>query len=114
MEQALAVQSRSGDLAFQSMAHSQLADAYRQLGRTEDAVSWARSALKISHRVRDQYQEAAALYALGRALAEAGDTAEAGSCLASAHALAIRIGVPQAVDIQASLAALATAGSPPA
>jgi tetratricopeptide (TPR) repeat protein/transcriptional regulator with XRE-family HTH domain len=114
MEHGLAVQDRLGDRAFQSLAHSQLADAYRQLGRIDEAICWARDALEISRRVRDQYQEAAALYALGRALADAGDSGQAHSCLVEAHALAGRLGVPQAAEIKSSLMALGAAGSEPA
>jgi tetratricopeptide (TPR) repeat protein/transcriptional regulator with XRE-family HTH domain len=106
MEEALAVLIRVGNRALESLAHSELAGAYRQLGRTDDAVRWARSALDISRKVNDEYQETAALHALGQALADAGDTDQARASLASAHALATRLGIAEAATIGELLAAL--------
>ncbi len=108
MENALAVLSQAGNLALESLAHSQLAGSYRQLGRADDAIRWARTALEISRRLRDEYQQTAAWHALGEALADAGDTAQARACLERAHALAASLGIPQAAEIAASLAALET------
>jgi tetratricopeptide (TPR) repeat protein len=106
MEQAMAVAGESGDYQMESLSQSMLADGYRQLGRRADAVRWAKSALVISRRIRDRYQEAAALSVLGQTLAESGDAAHARSCLTSAYDLAKDLGIPEAAQIAASLAAL--------
>jgi tetratricopeptide (TPR) repeat protein/transcriptional regulator with XRE-family HTH domain len=114
MEQALATAGQTGDYQMESLSQSMLADGYRQMGRRDDAVRWAQSALKISRRIRDRYHEAAALSVLGQALAESGDTAAACSCLTSAYNLANDLGIPEAAQIAASLAALAAQDSRPA
>jgi tetratricopeptide (TPR) repeat protein len=106
MEQGLAAMRRLGDLSLESLALSQLADAYRQLGRYDEALGAARTALQISERARDQYQEAAALLSLGLVLADTGDTAQARAYLTDARTLAVRLGIPQAALAEAGLAAL--------
>lgn len=106
MEQALAAMRRLGDLSLESLALSQLADAYRQLGRHDDALRAARTALQISQKVRDQYQESAALLTLGLTLAETGETEEARAYLTSAKTLALRLGIPEAAQAEESLAEL--------
>jgi tetratricopeptide (TPR) repeat protein/transcriptional regulator with XRE-family HTH domain len=111
MEEALAVLIQAGNRTLESLAHSELAGAYRQMGRTDDAVRWARSALDISRKIHDQYQETAAWQALGQALADMGDHDQARASLASAHALATRLGIAEAAAIGELLAALDPAGS---
>lgn len=81
MEQALARAAESGDYQMESLSHSMLADAYRRLGRHDEAVRRAQEALAISRRVRVGYQEAAALAVLGQVMAESGNPAQARSCL---------------------------------
>jgi tetratricopeptide (TPR) repeat protein/transcriptional regulator with XRE-family HTH domain len=113
MERALADLTEAGNRGLESLAHSELANAYRQLGRTAEAIRWARSALKISREVRDPYQEAAALEALGQAFLAAADLDQAHSCLATAYAQASSLGIPEATQIKASLDALSATGSEP-
>jgi tetratricopeptide (TPR) repeat protein/transcriptional regulator with XRE-family HTH domain len=114
MEQALAVLNQSGTRNLEGLAHAELSGAYRKLGRIADAIDWASSALEISRRIASQYQETAALQALGLALAEGGDAAAARSHLASAHALAVTLGIPEAADIQGEIDALDPAAAGPA
>ena len=114
MEEALIALNQAGNRALESLAHSQLAGAYRQLGRAGDAIQWARSALEISRRVRDPYQETAGLQELGLAMAAAGDKDQARSLLASAYDLASGLGIPEAAQISAALAALGAEDAEPA
>jgi DNA-binding SARP family transcriptional activator len=114
MEEALLALNQAGNRALESLAHSQLAGAYRQLGRAGEAIQWARSALEISQRVRDPYQETAGLQELGLAMAAAGDKDQARSFLASAYDLANGLGIPEAAQISAALAALNAEGAEPA
>jgi DNA-binding SARP family transcriptional activator len=109
MEQALAAMRQLGDLSMESLAHSHLADAYRQLGCHDEALRAARTALQISQRVRDQYQESAALLMLGLVLAETGDTEQARTYLTKARTLAVRLGIPDAARAEAGLAVLGQA-----
>lgn len=95
-------------------APAQLASAYRCLGRHRDAARQANDALLISRSQRDEYNEAAALQALGLALAGLGDLGRARSCLAGALALASKLGIPEAKQIALDLAGLTDAsGTPP-
>ncbi|HET7018737.1 MAG TPA: tetratricopeptide repeat protein [Streptosporangiaceae bacterium] len=108
LEDALKLLSSSADLQGESMCRSLLADAYRKLGRTGDAISSAERALEISQRVHHEYFEAAAWSMLGQVLADSGRTERARYCLDRALRLAERLGVPEAEQIAASLAALAS------
>ncbi len=112
MERALEMVNQRGDHSSDSLARSLLSDAYRQLGRSDDAIRFARSALDISRQVRDQYQEAAAWSALGKALTDSGDTGQAHSCLTRALALATDLGIAESEQIAAGIAALETPGGP--
>jgi tetratricopeptide (TPR) repeat protein len=114
MEQALAMLNQSGTRNLEGLAHAELSAAYRKLGRIADAIEWASSALEISRRIASQYQETAARQALGLALAADGDADAARSQLASAHALAVSLGIPEAADIQAAIDALGPATTDPA
>jgi tetratricopeptide (TPR) repeat protein/transcriptional regulator with XRE-family HTH domain len=106
LERGLAVLEAAGDQQGGGFARAMIADAYRRLGRYDDAIIWAGRALEVSRQSHDRYHEAAALSTLGQALADSGDTARALSCLERAHALAIELGVPQSAEIAASIAAL--------
>lgn len=111
MERALEMINQRGDHSGDSLARSLLSDAYRQLGRNDDAIKFARRALDISRRVRDKYQQAAAWTALGKALADVGNTRQARSCLAKALALATDLGIAESEQIAAGIAALDTDGA---
>ncbi|HEY3905237.1 MAG TPA: tetratricopeptide repeat protein [Streptosporangiaceae bacterium] len=106
LEDALALLSSCADLRGESLCRSMLADAYRKLGRTGDAIRSAEQALEISQRVHDEYYEAAAWATLGQVLADSGRTERARYCLDRALRLADRLGVPETKEIAASLAAL--------
>jgi tetratricopeptide (TPR) repeat protein/transcriptional regulator with XRE-family HTH domain len=60
LEEGLALFSSCADLRGESMCRSMLADAYRKLGRSGDAIRSGEQALEISQRVHDEYCEAAA------------------------------------------------------
>ncbi len=106
MESGMAIISSSGDLQAESLGWTFLAQAYRHLGRYGEAVSAARKALEISRRLHDDYQQAAAWTALGEILVDSGQLARGRSCLTSAYRLADRLGVPEAKQLAASIAAL--------
>lgn len=111
IEEGLALINQAGDHWGDSLSRSLIADAYRQLGRQADAIKSAQRALEISRRVHDEYQEAAALYALGQVLADCGELARARACLTSAYLISDRLGLPMAKEMAASIAAL-DAGKP--
>lgn len=106
MEEGLALTTEAGDNGGASMGRSMLADAYRRVGRYDDAIESAEQALEISRRTHDEYQESAAWHALGQALAESGELPRARSCLASALLLAERLRVPEAKQIVENIAAI--------
>ncbi len=109
MERALELMDSVDNHRADSLARSLLADAYRQLGRYDEAIRWAQNALTVSRKERHQYHEAAALSTLGQILADSGDPDRARSCLARAYVLAERLGVPETAQTAASIAELETA-----
>jgi len=106
LELGLAALEEAGDQQQAGLARAWISDAYRQLGRYDDAISWAGRGVELSRRGRDRYQEAAALSMLGQALADSGDKAGARSCFELAHSLTTELGVPESEQIAASIAAL--------
>ncbi|HKD97286.1 MAG TPA: tetratricopeptide repeat protein, partial [Micromonosporaceae bacterium] len=106
IERGLTSMRDLGDVAMESLARSQLAEAYRQVGRREEALGLARAALDLSRTVRDRYQESAALLTLGLVLTDCGEYGPAREALTDARALAVALELPQAVLATDALAAL--------
>ncbi|MDH6118528.1 DNA-binding SARP family transcriptional activator/tetratricopeptide (TPR) repeat protein [Kitasatospora sp. GAS204A] len=116
LRECVALAAATGRLDRESLACSRLADTLSVLGRHDEAVREAERAVSISGEGAER-NLGYALAALGGALAGAGRPAEARARLTEAHAILVRLGLPEADQVRARLdrvPAGAPAGTPDA
>jgi DNA-binding SARP family transcriptional activator len=85
LEQALDIRREIGDRMGEAQAANNLADAYRWLGRPEEALDPLRRALDLNRKVGYRYGEGVALVNLGDVLSKLDRTDEAIDCLQRAR-----------------------------
>jgi DNA-binding SARP family transcriptional activator len=94
----------------EAQAWYRLADTLRATGQAEEAVRHAQAALARCEEVGADRDQGHALVVLGRALADLGDTDAARLRLQEAHSAFVRLKLPDAVDTEQLLDALAVGG----
>ncbi len=87
LERSLVIRQEINDHLGETQAVNNLADAYEDLGRGEEAVELLRRALDLNRKVGNSYGEAVALTNLGEALMHLGRTKEAVGILEEARAV---------------------------
>ncbi|MFI5646008.1 AfsR/SARP family transcriptional regulator [Kitasatospora sp. NPDC051705] len=102
--ECLAVATAAGLQARAAHARYRLADSLRSLGRTEEAFEHAGRALELCEELGAERDQAQALVVLGRTLADLGRGAEARGRWRAAHAIFVRLGLPDAREVAGLLA----------
>ncbi|MFJ8622663.1 AfsR/SARP family transcriptional regulator [Kitasatospora sp. NPDC093550] len=97
--ECLAVATAAGLQARAAHAHYRLADSLRSLGRTEEALEHAGRALALCEELGAERDHGQALVVLGRTLADLGREAEARDRWREAHAIFVRLGLPDAAEV---------------
>ncbi|MFD8755761.1 BTAD domain-containing putative transcriptional regulator [Kitasatospora sp. NPDC059577] len=102
--ECLAVATAAGLQARAGHARYRLADSLRSLGRTEEALEHAGQALALCEELGAERDHGQALVVLGRTLADLGREAEARDRWREAHAVFVRLGLPDAQEVAGLLA----------
>ncbi|MEV7770266.1 BTAD domain-containing putative transcriptional regulator [Kitasatospora sp. NPDC086791] len=102
--ECLAVATAAGLQARAGHARYRLADSLRSLGRTEEALEHAGRALALCEELGAERDHGHALVVLGSTLADLGRAAEARDRWREAHAIFVRLGLPDAQEVAGLLA----------
>ncbi|MFE2140329.1 BTAD domain-containing putative transcriptional regulator [Streptomyces sp. NPDC059456] len=105
--EALAVCRAAGLREREAHVLYRLAETLRRTGRVPEAVEHAAAAVERCEEVCSERDRAQASVAMGRALADLGETYRAREQLEQAHGVFTRLGLPDAADVSELLAALA-------
>jgi tetratricopeptide (TPR) repeat protein len=102
---ALALYLQIGHQIGQAQALNGIGEALHAMGHSEQACEEHEAALTVASRSGDLYEQARAHEALAHSLAAPGDSRQARRHLMTALDLYTSLGVPEADDIRARLAA---------
>ncbi|MER6778091.1 MULTISPECIES: BTAD domain-containing putative transcriptional regulator [unclassified Streptomyces] len=105
--EALAVCRAAGLREREAQVLYRLAETLRRTGRVPEAVEHAAAAVERCEEACSERDRAQAWVAMGRALADLGDTYRAREQLEQAHGVFTRLGLPDAADVSELLATLA-------
>ncbi|MFI5666336.1 AfsR/SARP family transcriptional regulator [Streptomyces sp. NPDC051704] len=105
--EALAVCRSAGLREREAQVLYRLAETLRRTGRVPEAVEHAAAAVERCEEACSERDRAQASVAMGRALADLGETYRAREQLEQAHGVFTRLGLPDAADVSELLAALA-------
>ncbi|MFD8792214.1 AfsR/SARP family transcriptional regulator [Streptomyces vinaceus] len=105
--EALAVCRAAGLREREAQVLYRLAETLRRTGRVPEAVEHAAAAVERCEEACSERDRAQASVAMGRALADLGETYRAREQLEQAHGVFTRLGLPDAADVSELLATLA-------